>query len=184
MKTLAMLAAAGFAASAAAQDTTVTIEPTGNGDEWSITAVFSGDTSNVAGFTGIWNVWSEARFTLTSTDGVISGVDANDAYDNSPFPTDVTGDGTSSVRIDARSPGRPSANAANDSSNPLAVATFNYTGTAAGLSAALVDQNSITFTSTNPFADANELYQNAQGNPGSRSLEFVSFNPDHTPSLP
>ncbi|MEM1072062.1 MAG: VPLPA-CTERM sorting domain-containing protein [Planctomycetota bacterium] len=173
MKTVAMLAAAGLAASATAQDTIVTIAPAG-GSSWSITAEFSGDTSNVVGFTGILNVWSEARFTLDSTDGVLSNFSFNQAYVTSPFGApNVQGDGTGSIRVDATAPGRPSAAPDQDSSNPLDFGTFDYTGTADGLTAALVDQNSIVFSNTNPFADANELYQTSDGSPGSRVLEFV-----------
>ncbi|MGP1273737.1 MAG: hypothetical protein ACTS22_10425, partial [Phycisphaerales bacterium] len=149
-------------------DTIVTIQPAG-GTSWSITAEFIG----APGPGPVATIWSDANFDLTSSDGVISNVDLNQGFDSSSLGAPVIGgEGTGAVTIRATMPAGLLANGDLDSSNPLAVGTFDYTGTAAGLSAAMVGQNSISFTLTNfPFSDA-QFYQLANGSAGTRVLEF------------
>lgn len=164
---------AGTSLSAIAQDTLVTILPIG-GTQWKIQAEFFG----APGPGPITSIWSDASFNLGSTDGVFSNVDLNDGYDTSFLGAPiVNGEGTSLLEIRATMPGGPLLGPDNDASNPLIVATFDYTGTTAGIFSAirngttrLVGQNSIFFQQA-PFG-AVEFYQTAQDTPGSRVLEF------------
>ncbi|MGP1273738.1 MAG: PEP-CTERM sorting domain-containing protein [Phycisphaerales bacterium] len=168
MKTFAMLAAAGLASTAVAQDTVVTIAPAG-GTSWTISAEYVGAPLPGA----LATVWSDANFDLTSTDGVISNVDLNQGFDTSALGAPaIGGEGTGSVSIRATMPAGLLANADLDSSNPLAVGTFDYDGTAAGLSAVMVGQNSLSYSITNfPFSNA-FFYQLANGDAGTLSLVF------------
>lgn len=162
--------AACLSAAAAAQDTTFCITPTGNGNTWQITATLNTAPSA----DGISSVWADASFDLSSFDGNFDNLQFNAGYAQSAFGApQVTGEGSGNVQVrNATMPGGTIfISEFNDDSNPLLVLTFDYSGTAGALDFSLVGQNSIAFVdNANPLFGAVEFYQDAQGNPGSRSF--------------
>ena len=161
-------------------NTLVVPQPIG-GNTWQLVAEFFGPP----GPADILTIWSDANFNYASTDGVFTSFQMNQGYETSLLgPPVINGIGTSELEIRATMPAGPIVNPDLDSSNPLVVATFEYTGTPAGLISAvfngqtrLVGQNSIAYElDTFPNAQI-EFYQDAFGNPGERTLQFFVPTP-------
>jgi hypothetical protein len=170
MKTVALIALAGVASTATAQDLTITIAPTG-GDNWSVTAQYSGALPGAA--TAIDAVWSDASFNISGDAPITFGTGWNPGFTSALFGDPaITNDGSNSVTWVGVQPGAPLG--APDASNPLFVDDFTYAGTAAGLSAELVGQNTALFSGDplQPFGTI-ALYQDAQGNAGELTFEIV-----------
>ena len=92
MKTLALIAFAGAASTATAQDMLVTVQPDGLGaDGWTISAEFLGDAP-----TPVLMVWADASFNV-SGDAPISITSFNPSYSTTLGPAVITGDGTNSA---------------------------------------------------------------------------------------
>lgn len=170
MKTLALIAFAGAASTATAQDLTVTIAPTG-GDNWEVTAEFNGTLPGAA--TTIDAVWSDASFSISGDAPITFGTGWNPGFSSALFGDPaITNDGSNSVTWVGVQPAAPLGTP--DNSNPLFVDDFTYAGDAAALSASFVGQNSGLFSGdpAQPFGTI-ALYQDAQGNAGELSFEIV-----------
>ncbi|MGP1273739.1 MAG: hypothetical protein ACTS22_10435 [Phycisphaerales bacterium] len=147
-----------------------------SGTTWQLVAEFIG----APGPGPIATIWSDLNFNYASTDGIFTDIQLNQGYVTSLLGAPViNGLGTSELEIRATMPAGVLANPDLDGSNPLVVATFEYTGTTFGLFDAvfqgqtrLVGQNTIVYEqSAFPFADV-EFYQNAFDEPGTRRLQF------------
>ncbi|MEL6497302.1 MAG: hypothetical protein AAF937_06230 [Planctomycetota bacterium] len=169
MKTVALLAFAGVATSAAAQDMTVNVIERAGGGTWDVTATF-----NTTPPTAIVQLWADAEFQITAAAGLT--VDIDEASVNGSYTTTlgdfvITDDGTNSVGFVGNANaffGTP------DASNPLSVLTFSTSsGSTADTPAVsdfvLVGQNSAIFE-LDPFGDI-QLYQDATGAAGPLSFE-------------
>ncbi len=159
MKTLALIVAAGAASTAAAQDMTVLVAPTGGGN-WDITATFNTTPPNP-----LVQVWADANFVIAGA-SPIEITSFNPSYSTSLGPAQIIDNGTTSVQFVGSANtffGTP------DGSNPLAVASFTSATTPTSLT--LVSQNSALFAQP-PFGDV-RLYLDAQNNPGSLSFEVI-----------
>lgn len=154
MKLIALAAVAGAASSATAQDLIIDIFPI-SGDTFGVVAEFQSIPP-----TPIVQIWADASFTLSGS-APITISSYNPAYDTSLGNAQLIDNGTNNVQFVGNANsffGTP------DSSNPLQVLTFDYSGSLAALSLNLVGQNSAIFELP-PFGDV-RLYQDAQGNPG------------------
>lgn len=160
MKTLALIAAAGLASTATAQDMTVLVAPNGNVDGWDITATFNSTPA-----TPIVQVWADVSFNLAGADAIT--IDSfNAAYNTTLGPAVITGNGSTSVDFVGNANaffGTP------DNSNPLLVASF--TSASAPTALTLFGQNSAIFDLP-PFGDVQE-YLSATGDAGTLSFEVV-----------
>ncbi len=164
MKTLALIAAAGMASTAAAQDLCITVAPDGlGGNGWTIEAELL-----TAPPSPIIQIWANAGFQL-SGDGAINITSYNASYDTTLGDAVLTDNGTNTVGFTGDADGTGFFGTP-DASNPLAVASFTYDGTFQALGMSLVGQNSAIFDLP-PFNDI-RLYQDAQGNAGSLSFEI------------
>ncbi|MEL6497552.1 MAG: hypothetical protein AAF937_05915 [Planctomycetota bacterium] len=173
MKSAASLAIAS-AGSVAAQDARVTIQETTEAGRYVVIAEFLGQLPPSANSFDV--VWSDASFRLTG--------DADITFDawNPRYRSDSFGDPFLVQN------GRPEATFTGfmastfvagvfgelppDSSNPLLVASFLFDGAIASLGFELVSQNSVIFeTGAADGLPMVELYQDAQGVAGTRTLE-------------
>lgn len=164
MKTFALIALAGVASNATAQDLVISVVQQANLSDWEISAEFFG--SLPAGTTAIGAIWSDASFRVSGDGAVNFGTGWNPGFQSALFgPPAISNDGTNTVTwvgVQAASPlGTP------DASNPLFVDDFSYAGSAANLSLELFGQNSALFTGNpaEPFGTI-LLYRNAQNQPG------------------
>ncbi|MEO1534183.1 MAG: hypothetical protein AAFS11_01290 [Planctomycetota bacterium] len=184
-RTAAMaIALAGVSATATlAQDTRFTIQQTTEADRYVLAAEFLG--SLPAGATRLDVAWSDIGFELSGNAPIT--FDAwNPGYNNALEGGPRIADANANPAVfDATMLGTTTSGFFNgptpDSSNPLLVATFTYSGAFGALSPSLIGQNSIVFEG-NPAAPFGvvELYQSAQNQPGSRSFEFA-FLPGQLP---
>lgn len=155
MKTFAALIAAGVATSASAQtELCVTIQPTGNGSEWSITAELLNPTGSL-------------RAAIADLGFVMNGEGFGNFSYNSAFDSDFFGAATVSVtgtQVDFLGGNTlpPLNNAGGpDGSNPLAIATFDADSVS---SFAFVGQVTGAYVGS-PF-DTILIYQDALGAAG------------------
>ncbi|MEL6497298.1 MAG: hypothetical protein AAGJ54_10985 [Planctomycetota bacterium] len=129
-------------------DMLVTVEDFNGDDSWSITAEFLSTPPSP-----IVQLWADASFRLTGDGSDITFTDYNPAYDTSLADAEiVNGPIASFAGFASLAPffGTP------DSSNPLYVASFDYSGSFADLSLFLFGQNSAVFE-LQPFGDV-QLY--------------------------
>ncbi|MEL6798036.1 MAG: PEP-CTERM sorting domain-containing protein [Planctomycetota bacterium] len=165
MKTVALLAFAGVASTAAAQDLTINVVERLGGGTWDVTAVLNNPTQ--LSMNDIVQVWADAEFQVTAAPGLTIDIDegsVNPAYTTTLGPFVVTDDGTNSVGFVGNANsffGTP------DASNPLSVLTFTTSAgstpdTPAVADFQLVGQNSALFDLA-PFGEV-ILYQDALGN--------------------
>ncbi len=172
MKTLALIALAGAASTATAQDMIITVCEVTPGN-WDITAEFFG--SLPVDTTALGTVLSDASFRVSGDSAINFGDGWNPSFVSSLFgPPTITNDGTTSVDWLGFSPAAPIGNP--DNSNPLFIDNFTYTwsGDNDSLDLELVGQNSALFTGNpaEPFGTILQ-YQDAQGNPGVLSFDVV-----------
>lgn len=166
MKTFALIAVAGVASSATAQDMIVCVEEVSAGS-WEITAELVTSPSANA----LVQVWADASFVIDGSAITINNYNAS--YDTSLGNAVITGNGTDSVSFVGN------ANTffgTTDASNPLAVASFSA-ASVSGFS--LVGQNSALFVSP-PFGEV-LLYQTALNEPGSLTFA-VEIKPIPAPA--
>ncbi|MEO1534190.1 MAG: PEP-CTERM sorting domain-containing protein [Planctomycetota bacterium] len=160
MKTFALIAIAGVASSATAQDLCILVDDSDGDGEWTITAEFLGTPPS-----DLVQAWADASFVLAGDDAITIN-SFNPSYNTSLGPATITDNGTNTVGFVGNANsffGTP------DATNPLAVADFSYAGSFEALSLTLVGQNSAIFVLP-PFGDV-RLYQDAQGNAGTLSFE-------------
>ena len=162
MKTVALLAFAGVASTAAAQDLTINVVERVGGGTWDVTAVLN--NPDQLSTNPIVQVWADAEFQVTAASGItIDIVDSSEyaAYTTTLGPFVITDDGTNSVGFVGNANsffGTP------DASNPLSVLTFTTSSgstpdTPAVADFQLVGQNSALFDQP-PFGEV-ILYQDA-----------------------
>ncbi len=140
-------------------------------NEYFLEADFTGDLP--AGATAITTVWSDASFTLTG-DAPITITGWNPGFNSALFgQPQITGNGTTEVTFSGVMPANPIGTP--DSSNPLRVIDFSYSGSLFIFRGELVGQNSAIFSGdpANPFGTP-VLYQDALGNPGALKAEFAN----------
>ncbi|GAB5496194.1 MAG: hypothetical protein Phyf2KO_12740 [Phycisphaerales bacterium] len=161
MKTFAALVAAGVATSASAQtELCILVAPTGNGDEWAITAELFNPTGTVLA------TIADLGFVMNGTN--ISNFSYNSAFDSDFFGPATVNVSASQVDFLGGNTLPPLNNAAGpDSTNPLAIATFNADDVA---SLSLVGQVTGAYTGV-PFPII-LTYQDAQGNAGDTPYEI------------
>ncbi|MEO1534181.1 MAG: hypothetical protein AAFS11_01280 [Planctomycetota bacterium] len=144
------------AGSAAAQpDMLVTVEDFNGDDSWSITAEFLTTPPSP-----IVQVWADASFALVGDGSPITITDYNPSYDTTLTDAVITDNGTDRVDFVGNANaffGTP------DSSNPLFVASFDYTGNMEDVRLFLIGQNSAIFEDP-PFGDV-RLYQDVNPDP-------------------
>jgi hypothetical protein len=165
MKTLALLAAAGVASSAAAQaDLVVCVEEVSAGN-WTVSAQYFGPILGTA----ISQIWSDTSVRLTGNGNIDIGA-FNNSYNSFFGPPVITGDNTGNVTFVGAAPG-PLLGGVFDPSNPMFVFNFTYGGTAGALTFNLIGQNTAFFAQP-PFGNPVN-YQNANGTPGALSFAVV-----------
>jgi hypothetical protein len=165
MKTFALLAAAGLASAASAQDIVITINPI----EGTINAAFQGTLPAANG--AVAQVWSDIGIRLTGDAG-ITVANFSPSYTSFLDPTgpDVTGNGTNNVLFVA-SAGGPLFGTPFNNSNPFTPFSFTYGGSFGAFTATLVSQNTLFTTLPAPFGGAFN-FQNANGTPGPLSFRI------------
>ncbi|MEL7483723.1 MAG: hypothetical protein AAFN41_05140 [Planctomycetota bacterium] len=171
---LAAIALLTFAGSSAAQDLSIQSFPVGsdgNTITWEIRAEFLGTPPS-----DIVQIWADASFELFALSGSaasITIVDYNSSYDTLLGQAVISNNGSERVGFVGNS------NfffGSTDNSNPLYVMTVEVTSeTSSQLCLELVGQNSAIFELA-PFGDV-RLYQDAQGNAGELSFEYVCIPP-------
>lgn len=131
------------------------------GHEWTITAKFLSPSS-----WPILQVWTDTSFELSGDGSIITITDYNAVYDT------VLGNAFVSNGPVASFVGNvtPFIGSPVDSSNPLSVARFAYSGNANSLALRMVSQNSVIFDQPLGVVD---LYQDSNGNPGEYSWDVV-----------
>ncbi|MEO1715520.1 MAG: PEP-CTERM sorting domain-containing protein [Planctomycetota bacterium] len=156
MKTLALIAAAGVASTATAQDLTITVDtPDNSFTNWVVTAEITDPASVSAN--AIVQVWADASFVINGSNINIDPASVNPAYTTTLGPFVISDNGTDSVGFVGNANsffGTP------DSSNPLTVLEFTADGIPTSLD--LVGQNSAIFDQP-PFGEV-ILFQDALGN--------------------
>ncbi|MEO1535137.1 MAG: hypothetical protein AAFS11_06205 [Planctomycetota bacterium] len=171
------LALAGAAATTTlAQDARFTIQQTTEADRYVLGAEFLG--SLPAGATRLDVAWSDVRVEL-SGDAPITFDAWNPGYNNAidGGPTLADADANPAV-FWATMLGTTGSGLLGgpvpDSSNPLLVATFTYSGTFGALDPRLVGQNTVVFEGdpAAPFGLV-QRYQGPNDQPGERSFEFA-----------
>jgi hypothetical protein len=165
MKTLALLAAAGLASTAAAQaDLVVCVEEVSAGN-WTVFGQYNGPILG----TGISQIWSDTSVRITGNGNIDIGA-FNNSYNSFFGPPVITGDNSTNVTFVGTAPG-PLLGGVFDASNPLNVFSFTYGGAAANLALTLVGQNTAFFAQA-PFGNPVN-YQNADGTPGQLTFAVV-----------
>ncbi|MEL6497300.1 MAG: hypothetical protein AAF937_06220 [Planctomycetota bacterium] len=156
-------------------DLLVSLSPLGGSlDEWRISAELLTTPTNP-----IIQIWADASFRIVGDGSPIEITSYNSSYDSTLGNAIITDNGSASPMFVGNANsffGTP------DSSNPLEVLQFTYTGFTGALCIELVGQNSAIFDMP-PFGDV-QLYQDAGGNPGPLSLEvFCIPSPGTTPAI-
>ena len=154
MKTFALIALAGVASNATAQDMIICVEEVSAGS-WEITAEFVSNPPAT-----IDQLWADTSFDLNGSAITINSY--NPSYDTTLGNAVITGNGSDSVNFTGNSNaffGTP------DPSNPLAVLSFTASSVD---SLVLTGQNSALFDDGSAFGLV-ELYQSALGEPGTRT---------------
>jgi hypothetical protein len=165
MKTFALLAVAGLASTASAQDIVITINPAAG----TINALFQGTLPAANG--AVAQVWSDIGIRLTG-DAPISVSNFSPTYTSALDPSgpDVTGNNTGNVLFIA-SAGGPLFGGTFNNSNPFTPFSFSYGGSFGAFTAQLVAQNTLFTTLPLPFGGAFN-FQNANGTPGPLSFRI------------
>ncbi|MEL6497301.1 MAG: PEP-CTERM sorting domain-containing protein [Planctomycetota bacterium] len=160
MKNLALLAVAGLASTATAQDLLICVDDLDGDGLWTITAEYIGTPP-----TPIVQAWADTSFALTGDGADITiNNDFNTAYNTTLGDAVISNNGDNATFVGNANAffGTP------DASNPLFVATFNYAGDPTAINLALVGQNSVIFDLP-PFGDV-QLYQDATGAAGPQTF--------------
>lgn len=162
MKTAAMILAAGIASSAAAQDITITVNPTPGAE--SLTIGYNGGLV-------VQQLWSDISVRLTG-DGPINVTSQQNVYTSvlTPAGATITGNGTGVVTFVGAAPGALLGAPVN-SADPFSPFTFTNGGTAGGLVLELFSQNTSTFVLP-PFGNPINM-MNANGSLGPLTFEIV-----------
>lgn len=163
MKTFALIALAGAASAANAQDLVVCVEEVSVGN-WEVSAEFFGQIPGDA--TNIVTIWSDTSFRVSGDDAITFGEGWNPGYSSAVFGDPaIANDGTNTVEWVGLQPGGGLGSP--DASNPLFVDDFTYSGDRAALSVELFGQNAALFGGdpAQPFGTPG-VYLDALNNPG------------------
>lgn len=168
MKTFAIVALSGVAASASAQDLIVTVDDLDGDGRWFVSAEFVSALPGAT--TAIGTVWSDTSFVIggDGSDITIDAASANAGYTSAIFGAPVISNGANASFV-AVMPAAPLG--APDSSNPLSVVEFDYAGNPGDLTFNLNGQNTGLFTGdpAQPFGTILG-YLDVNNNPGELSF--------------